>query len=145
MQTRINMQNLAYLGEDGDVQHANNGMLGAIRPMNLLSKSEAIKKLQNALDNAQLSEKEQRWLNRRHPNLNKNHQMLQNLGYIGQDGNYHGNEMLSQRLMDLAYLGEDGEVRHGGEGRLGSFAPMNLSEDDEDESVLEAESVDSLG
>ena len=58
MQTRINMQNLAYLGEDGDVQHANNGMLGAIRPMNLLSKSEAVKKLQNALDNAQLSEKE---------------------------------------------------------------------------------------
>ena len=30
------MQHLAYL-KDGEVKHAKNGMLGAVRPMNLIS------------------------------------------------------------------------------------------------------------
>ena len=50
---------------------------------------------------------------------------LQKLGFIGQDGAYHGNEMLG-KVMNLAYLGEDGDVKHVNHGMLGATAPMNL-------------------
>merc|ERR1719329_1078591 len=67
---------------------------------------------------------------------------LQNLGYIGQDGEYHGNEMLQKleyayhgnnidrllghKLMNLAYLNPEGKVVSKNTGLLGAVKPMNL-------------------
>jgi len=136
------LQKLAYLGEDGDVKHVNHGMLGATAPMNLMSIEDHAEAEQNvlrqqAVERANQAEwkKTQGMTGRErkliaHAQAEKKILDLQKLGYIGEDGAYHGNNMLTKKnLMNLAYLNEQGEVKGSQNGLLGAVAPMNLSED----------------
>jgi len=143
-----NMQHLAYL-KDGEVKRVQNGMLGAVRPMNLISlkdhaaaekqvlkweqkerkaqakflkSQEKLMNLNSLKDHAAAEKKlaklqakeriaQAEWV--KHGGMTENERALiahaeaekkilelQKLGYIGQDGTYHGNDMLQK----LAYI-----------------------------------------
>ena len=84
------MQQLAYLGEDGDVKHAKNGLLGTVRPMNLVYMDENghARSANNGLFGAVAPTN----LDEDHSSKHKRHHKkedLQNLLWFDKDGAMH--------------------------------------------------------